>query len=222
MAASSWTALALNTANTSLIRKTLAGGVAFIAPYSSAAVTSLTAADAGSVIQALPTGYKNLGLLSEDGATFPRNIDTSDVRSWGYSEPTRTDTTKDESSCKIVCQETNLNTLSLYLGTSLTALTADATTSEVIYDKPATPPTTYFRLLVIGRDVYQGLDVYLGRYFPKAQITDRDDLQMGVGDDPVQYGLTFSAKYDSALSTAERYFWAGPGWASLKTAMGFS
>ena len=223
MADTTWTAL--NVQNANLIRKTLSGGVAFIAPYSATAITSLTAdttTPGTPVLQTLPTAYKPLGLMSEDGATFPRDIETSDVNSWGVSEPTRTDITRDQSSCKIICQETNINTLSLYLGTSLTTLTDDTDTGEVTTDKPATPPLLYFRLLVIGRDVTSDGEFYLGRFFPRAQVTDRDEQQWGAGDDPVQYGLTFTAKYDTALATSERFFWAGPGWKSQLTAMGFA
>ena len=222
MADTTWTAL--NDTNTNLIRKTLSGGVAFIAPYSAAAVTSLTddtTTPGTPVLQSLPTDYKALGLMSEDGATFPRDIDTSDVNSWGVSEPTRTDIKSDQSSCKIICQETRIETLSLYLGTALDALTADAGTGEVVTDKPATPPLLYFRLLVIGRDVTSDGEFYLGRFFPRAQVTDRDELQMGADDDPIQYGLTFTAKYDSVLATSERFFWAGPGWKARIADMGF-
>lgn len=212
---------ALNVTNTNLIRKTLAGGAAFVAPYSAAAVDNLTGASLTSALQSLPVEYKHLGLLAEDGATFPRNIDTSDVNSWGVREPTRTDVTRDESSCQITCQETNQMTMSLYLGTDLAALTADASTGEVVVDKPQAPSVIYYRLLVIGRDSTPDGDIYLGRFFPKAQLTDRADLNMGNGDDPIQYGLTFRAMYDSAEGTSERFMWGGPGWEALKTAMGF-
>lgn len=218
MADSSW--VALNVRNSDLIRKTLGGGVAFIAPYAAAAVTNLTAGALGT-IQSLPVEYKPLGWMTKDGATFPREIETSDVNSWGAKEPTRSDSTKDQSSCKIVCQETRIETLSLYLGTALTALTADVTTGEVSIAKPEAPPKLYWRLLVIGRDINAAGEVYLGRFFPKAEVAERGELAMSDGDDPVQYELTFKAYYDTVLGTSERFLWAGPGWKSLKTAMGF-
>lgn len=212
----------LNAQNADLIRKTLAGGAAFIAPFSAAAITNLSGTSALGTIQALPVTYLPFGELSEDGATFPRSIEISEVNSWGGKEPSRTDTKKDQSSCKIIAQETKMTTLAAYLGTDLaTSLVADATTGEVKIDKPQTPPVTYYRLLVIGRDSTAEGDVYLGRYFPRAQITDRDEQVMGAGDDPIQYGLTFTALYDSTLATSERFFWAGPGWKARKTAMGF-
>lgn len=219
MADTTWAAV--NVQKSQLIRKTLAGGVAYIAPYTASEVTSLTGTSVTSALQALPVEYKPLGLLSEDGASFPREVDISDVNSWGVRQPTRTDTVRDESSCKIICQETKLETLALYLGTDLAALTADATTGEVTIDKPQTPALNYYRLLVIGRDSTAAGDIYLGRFFPKAQVTDRDDITMGNGDDPVQYGLTFRAMYDTAAATSERFFWAGPGWEALVGDMGF-
>jgi hypothetical protein len=223
MADTTWTAL--NVQNANLIRKTLAGGVAMIAPYSAAAITSLTTdttTPGTPVLQTVPTDYKKLGLMSEDGATFPRDIDTSDVNSWGISEPTRTDIRSDVSSCKIILQETNINTMSLYLGTALTALEADEDTGEVVTDKPATPPLLYFRLLVVARDVTSDGEFYFGRFFPRAQITDRDEQNWGGGDDPIQYGITFQAKYDTTLATSERFFFAGAGWKARAVEMGFT
>lgn len=219
MADTTWAAI--NVQKSQLIRKTLAGGAAWVAPYTAPVVTSLTSG-ASSALQSLPTGYIHIGLLSEDGATFPRNIDTSDVMSWGPKEPTRTDLTRDESSCQITCQETNKAALSLYLGTDLNALTADATTGETVIDKPEAPTIMYYRLLVIGRDTTPDGDVYLGRFFPKAQITDRADLTMNGGDDPVQYGLTFRAMFDTDEGTSERFLWGGAGWKALSAAMGFA
>lgn len=215
-----WAALS-NGQNSNLIRKTLAGGAAFIASYGTPAVETLTGSSATSALQALPTGYRHLGYLTEDGATFPRNIDTSDVNSWGVREPTRTDITRDESSCQIMLQETHMASIALYLGSDLAAPTANATTGEVVMDKPQTPAVIYYRLLVIGRDSTPNGDVYLGRFFPKAQLTDRADLNMGNGDDPIMYGLTFRAMFDDDEGTSERFMWGGPGWEALRTDMGF-
>src|ERR1700754_454473 len=76
-----------------LIRKALEGSV-FLASYTTALPTRLTAGDASQLVP-LPDGFTDLGWVDKgDGATWSRSVDTSDVESWGAVEPTRRDITK--------------------------------------------------------------------------------------------------------------------------------
>ena len=73
-----------------LIRKALEGSV-FLASYTTALPTRLTAGDASQLVP-LPDGFTDLGWVDKgDGATWSRSVDTSDVESWGAVEPTRSD-----------------------------------------------------------------------------------------------------------------------------------
>jgi hypothetical protein len=212
---------AANVVNTDLIRKALSGGAVWVAPITADVVDTLTGTSVTSALQALPTDYEPLGLINEDGISLPREIETSEVRAWGFTEAVRKDIKNDITSLKVTALETSKITLSLSLGTGLSTLTADATTGEVVYDKPQSPPQIYYRVLGIGRDAQAEGDVYFGIFLPRAQIVERDEQQMGAGDDAIQYGFTFQAFYDGTEGTATRYMFGGPGFESRKAAMGF-
>lgn len=209
---------ALQNKKNQLIRKALEGSV-FKADYSSAAITTLTSG-ASSALVALPAGWDDLGLLSTDGVQFSRSVDTSNVSSWGFAEPTRSDITKDTTTGKILCQETKLATIGLFLGVDVSAVLADATTGEVSIESPDIPPPLFYRLLTVSVDLGEGGEIYIARFLPRAQVTAFDDQKQGQGDDPIAYGVTFTPTVDSVLGYAQKHFWGGPGWMALLDDMG--
>ena len=218
MAGSSYDAL--QTKKNQLIRKALNGSV-FVAPTSSTAITALTDST-DKLLKTLPTGYVDLGWLSDDGAQFARDTDTSDVTSWGSTEPTRSDVTKDQTTLQVACQETRLETIGLYMGVDMSGVTPDATSGEVSVAKPTTPKSRYYRVLSIAVDNTDDGEIYIGRFLPNAKVTEFDDQQQSSGDDPIMWSVTFGAFIDSALGFSEKVFFGGPGWSALLTDMGFS
>lgn len=220
MAGTTWAAL--NVTDGDQILKAIQGGLVYIAPHSAAAIAAITSG-AGGVIQALPVEYKPLGKLAKAGGEFGRDIAVSDVNSWGFKEPSRRDIKSDVDTLKVIAQQTNIHTLAADLGVAESALVLDGTSGELILDKPDAIPTIYYRMLIIARDVRSGGEVYLARHYPKAQITARDAQKWGDdGDDPIQYGLTFTALFDDDEETAVRYFYGGPGWQDMTDGMDFA
>lgn len=203
-----------------LIRKSLEGSV-FLADYASDAITTLTNGTSADLV-ALPTGWDDLGLLSDDGVQFSRSVDTSNVTSWGFAEPTRSDITKDTTSGKIMCQETKLSTIGLYLGVDTTSLTATTTSGEFSIESPDIPPPIFYRLLTLSVDLGEGGEIYIARFIPRAQVTAFDDQKQGKSDDPIGYGVTFTPTVDSVLGYAQKHIWAGPGWKALLSDMGIT
>lgn len=218
MAGSSYAALA--TKRNQLIRKALNGSV-FIADVDSDAITALTDQSDKKLVT-LPTGYTDLGWLSDDGAQFSRDTDTSDVTSWGSTEPTRSDVTKDRTTLQVSCQETKLATIGLYLGVDTSTITADATSGEVSIAKPSTPVARHYRVLSIAVDESDDGEIYIARFLPNAKVTAFDDQNQNSGDDPIMWSVTFSSFIDSVLGYSEKTFFGGPGWSALLTDMGFS
>jgi len=203
----------------SLIRKALEGST-FIAPTTSSAITSLTGAD--SSLNALPEGYNDLGWMSDDGAQFSADVDSSDITSWGSVEPTRRDITSDVTTLEMTLQETNKHTLGLYTGADMTAVVPDATSGEVAISKPDRPPLRFWRVLTIGVDVADAGEIYIARFLPRASVTDKDDQSFQSGDDEaLGWPVTMTAYMDSTLGYSERYFFGGPGWEALLGSMGF-
>jgi hypothetical protein len=216
MTTTTWDALQVK--KNQLIRKALDGSV-FTAPYTATAITALTSG-ASSLLQTLPVGYTDLGQLTNDGAQYSRSIDVSNVESWGSTDPSRTDITKDTTTMKVTCQETKLQTIGLYLNIDVsTPPTTDATTKELVIAAPSTPPQINYRVLQISQDLYNNLPIYIGRFWPRAEVTGFEDQKHAKGDAALEYGVTLTALVDTTLGFAQKYFWGGAGWAALLTDM---
>ena len=202
-----------------LIRKALEGSV-FVAPFSSPGITTLTGSDRA--LLALPTGYEDVGFISDDGAEFGRDVDTSDVTSWGSVEPTRRDVTQDVTTLQFAAQETKKLTLGLYTGADMSAVTADGTSGEVVIEKPDRPRVTYYRVLTVGVDLSDAGEIYVGRFIPRASVSDYDSQTFqSSDDDPILFSVTMTGYMDATLGFSERWHFGGPGWQALLADMGF-
>lgn len=196
-----------------LIRKALTGSV-FIAPTTEPNLTSLTSG-ATAALAALPAGWQDLGFITKDGVGYGREIEQSEVTSFGAQQPTRTDQVSDVLSMTVTAQETKLLTLGLYIGVDTTGLEAAVTTGELRVAKPSIAANYHYRVLGLFVDEIEEGEIYMARYFPYAKITERGEQTMADGDDPVSYSLTFRAEEDSDLGTDAEWIWGGPGWLSL-------
>lgn len=208
---------ALKNKQNELIRKALDGS-AFVANITATPIAALTTT--GGELATLPAGYDDLGWLTSAGTAFARNVESSDVTSWGAVEPTRSDVTRDSATMTVVAQETKLRTLELYTGADLSA-TVPASTGEVVIDKPPRPSSRYYRALSLAVDQADAGEVYIGRFFPRGKPTSFAEQTFSDGDEPITYGVTLTAFVDSALGFSERWLFGGPGWTALLADMGF-
>jgi hypothetical protein len=202
-----------------LIRKAVDGS-AFIAPFSATAITSLTDAT-DKLLKPLPEGYGELGYVSTDGFAFGRDVEESQIRSHGATEATRSDITSDTTTLTVQCQETKLQTIGLYTGAALEAIEADATTGEVVIDKPRRPVGRYYRLLKLSVDLTDDGELYIARFLPRAKVTNFDEQSYtSDGENPITWPVTLTGFVDSTEGCSERWLFGGPGWDALLTAMG--
>lgn len=203
-----------------LIRKALEGSV-FVAPHSATSIVTLTGSD--SSLNALPSGYEDVGWLNDEGAQFSREVENSDVTSWGSVEPTRRDITSDVTTLSFAMQETKITTLGLYTGADMTAVTPDATSGEVSIEKPDRPSTRHYRVLSIAVDLSDAGDIYIARYLPRASVTEFDDQAFQSSDDEaILWSVTMTGYRDETLGYSERWMFGGPGWEAQLSAMGFA
>ncbi|MEU4218126.1 hypothetical protein [Actinoplanes sp. NPDC026623] len=209
---------ALQEKKSELIRKALDGSV-FVAPDSVPSLGALTTT--GGELLPLPSGWGDLGHLSTDAAAFARATETTKVRSFGSVESTREDVTSDEITMAINAQETKKQVIGLFTGADVAALRATAGSGEVAIAKPDRPKPRYYRVLGLFVDEVEAGEIYFGRYMPRSRITEFGDQNMGEGDDPIQYPMTFTGYKDSAVGFSHRWHWAGPGWLALLASMGF-
>lgn len=204
-----------------LIRKALKGSF-FIAPDTAPAVGALTTGTGGAVaLSPLPAGYDDLGLLTADGVAASGDQSTSDVTSWGYVTPTRSDVTADTTTLTVAAQETKLLTIGLYTGQDMAAVTPAAGTGEVAINKPARPTSRYYRGLLVAVDESDEGEIFIGRFFPRIKVTGKSDQSFGGGDDPITWGVTLTTYVDDALGYSEGWRFGGAGWRAKLAAMGF-
>lgn len=190
------------------IRKILEMAI-FVKPKEVAdtAITQIWTATDGLVV---PTGYMPVGMTSkDDGATWSRDQEASEVTSHGYSEPTRRDIVGDASGLAFTMQESKRTTMEIYHGLDLSTVTTDAD-GNFFFDKASRPVSKHYRVLAIGKDGDGPDAVYLARWLPDAMITENGEQAWTEGDE-VKYPATFSAKTDDVVGTSFREIWGGPG-----------
>lgn len=197
----------INVRNSDLVRKGMAGAV-FVAPMTATAITAIT--DTSGALVAIPAEYKPLGWISEDGVSWPRETEASDIYGWGGSEPIRTDIRRSTKRLTVTAFETNRTVLEEYLGQSLASVTT-ATGGESSWDEASLPPYPYRRVLVIARDTAGAGEYYRGQHFVRAKVTEVAEQTWADADTPVSYQLTYTAFQDPDEGTAVRHFLAGPG-----------
>lgn len=201
----------------SLIRKALTGSV-FIASSTVTNLAAITSTSAASLVT-LPVGWEDLGYVTKDGVGYGRETEQSEVTSFGAQTPTRIDQTSDVLSMTVTAQETKLLSLGLYIGVDTTGIQAAATTGELRIAKPEFAANYHYRVLGLFIDETEAGEIYMGRYFPYAKITERGEQTMADGDDPVAYNLTFRAEPDPVTGVDAEWIFGGPGWLDLLTEM---
>lgn len=213
---------ALATKKEQLIRKALDGSV-FRAPLSADHIDVETLFDTDGSLLALPTGWKDLGLLNTDGMPHSRDVNNSDISAFGRQTPARSDVTTDSDTLAITAIETKLETIELGTGATLTAASRSATNGALEIRKPPRPTARQYHFLTLAVDLNQetGSEIYLGRYFPKGKITGYGD-QAYAGEDAIGWNATITAQMDSEWGASSSWLFGGPGWIELLVDMGFT
>lgn len=202
-----------------LIRRAKDGSV-FVAAMTVAAPTTITSGSSGALTALSTTDWTDLGWISTDGVTYDRETDQIEVQSFGSSEPTRSDVTRDEISMSCTAQETKALTMGITTGADIAAITANATTGEVSIAKPTRPKLRFYRVLGLFMDHDDnGDEIYFGRFMPRAQVADFGSQGYNEDETGISYPMTWRGKEDSTLGYSHKWFWGGPGWKALLTAM---
>jgi hypothetical protein len=176
--------------------------------------------DSGISLRQLPNLWDDLGWLTTDGASHSRDVSSSDVTSWGSVTPTRTDITSDTTAVAVVAQETKLLTVGLASGVDPSTIVADIDTGEVSIAKPTRPRGKYWRVMTLAVDLGDGGEIYIGRFLPRAKVTNYTEQNYGQSDDPISWGVTLTGETDPDLGYSERWLFGGPGWNALLDEMG--
>lgn len=202
-----------------LIRKALDAAV-LVAPITQAAPDTIVDTTGANLV--VPTGFDGLGYHSEDGITWSREVETSDITSHGSVDPTRSDIRRITSTVAVTAQETNLQTISAGLGIDLAADARDTASGELVVDEPTRPKSKHYRVLGLSVDDGDAGEIYIGRLFFRAKVTEVGEQTWSDGDEAMVRPLTFTAYRDAVSGVAVRHFFGGPGWKAILADMGFT
>ena len=204
--------------NAGLIRKALKGTF-LLGKYGTAPlVTSLVAT--GGQIQIADT-YESLGWISEDGLTFSRNRDFSEVRGWGSGTVLRRDVSSDDRTVQFAALEDKRLTHELRESLDLADVEMSAA-GEFKYELLAKPDIMYWRGVAIGVDGEGSSRFYVAKVFHKLTVSDMDDEAWTDGDDPLTFNVTMTAQPDDVTGTLGTEFIFGPGALARADAMGIT
>lgn len=204
-----------------LIRKALEGSI-FVAPFSATPITMMTSG-AGGALVALPAGYTDVGFVEKSNAvTWSRSVTTEEVMVWGDIFPARRDITKDDSQLKFSMLETGRQAMELYYGVDLSSTLADATSKEVSFEQPSRPATKFWRVFGLFQDGAGSDAIYVGRFYPRASVTDMSDQKWSDDTDPVMWDVSMSAVTDTDLGYPVKHYFGGPGWQTILSDTGFT
>lgn len=202
-----------------LIRK-IQKAIAVIAPKTVDLPESLY--EGGSLIDLKAAGWLPVGIVSPDGYTFGREIESEDVDALGYVSPVRSDTTRVPRTISFTPLESGRKHIQqLKYGTDLSAVTQDPTTGEIVFDEPEMPVDEEYRLLVIGSDGAASENWILGKGYGSVKLTGGGDETWGQ-EGAVSSELSFSVFTDDEIGTPVRHYMGGTGALKHKDVLGYT
>ena len=163
----------------------------------------------------VPDRFVPFGLnTKDDGLTWSRQTEKSEVESHGYASPTRVDIVKDMRSLSITGQETKRSSLELYEGldlstTTITDLGAGSGVGSVRYDAPPIPALRDVEVLAIGKDGAGADALYLVRWAPRASMSEYTDQAWMEGTE-VRYPVSLDCLVDDTVGTSLRTWVVAP------------
>jgi hypothetical protein len=205
--------------NDALVRKALNTIVA-VAPYTTPALTTILSPTT-TALAALPAGWVQLGRLTEDGSTWPRETEMSEIFGQGSANPVRSDIRRAVKRVSFTLLEARRKTIELAQGIDLSGVVPAATTGEVKWDEPDLPTYPYMRMVAIAQDVTGTGEMYIGRHLLRCKVTEAGEDMWSDQDQAMVTPLTFTAYNDETAGTPMRHFRGGPGYAEVVTNEGF-
>ena len=203
-----------------LVRKPLDGS-AFFAPLTAPTIDENFVGPGGVLAELPDEDWGDLGLLTPDGMGFSREVSNSDIMAFGRQTPVRSDITNDTTTLNIVALETNLRTIGMATGASITAASRNSTTGALMIKKPPRPTPKQYRVFCMSVDNTEDGEIYICRYLPKAKVTGFSDQALGGTDNAIEWGTTLTSQFDKTLGFSEAWLFGGPGWNALLERMGF-
>lgn len=151
------------------------------------------------VSTALDVSFKDLGYVTQDGATTSTALSSSDIPVFGSTSPVRTIITQEELTISLTALESNKVSEALSTRQALSAITVTTATMSTTRG----PGRDALYALVLDA-VDGGSSSAFRRVFPKVRVTNIGDEQIGYNG-VVQYPFTFTAYTDASGVSQYRY-----------------
>ena len=207
-----------------LWRKAL-GAIVAVAPYSTSPITSILDATDGT-LAALPAGWVQLGRPTEDGITWPRETEVSELFGMGSTGPARSDIRRVTKRVSFTLAEVRKSGLELAQGITIsptvTKVPVTTGSQHLTWDEPELPTYPFMRLIAIARDITAGGEMYIARELLRCKVTEVGEETWSDQDQAMVQQLTLTAYHDSTEGTAMRHFRGGPGYAEVIELEGFT
>lgn len=202
-----------------LVRK-IQRAMAFIAPTTVELPESLYST--GSLVDLKTSGFLPVGLVSPDGYSFSREIESEDIDALGYASPVRSDVTRVPRKVTFTALEKGRkHMLELTYGTDLSAVTQDAATGEVVFDEPDLPVNAEYRLIVVGEDGPAAENWVMGKGFFRVKLSGTAEEVWG-REGAVSQQFTLDVFSDDEAGVPVRHYIGGTGAVAHKDVLGFS
>lgn len=198
-----------------LIRKSL-DAIVLVGDNDTALPSTLVDTDLELVI---PTGFNSLGWHTEDGLSWGREVENSELSAHGSTDPVRTDPRRVNHTLEMTAMESNIHTLGASMGLKIDP--AGGTAGEVVITEPTTPRALEFPTLAISVDDTEFGELYWGKLFATSKVTATSPGAWTDGDSAQSHGLTIQAYRHATAGFAVRHFIGGPGFEGLREAMGW-
>lgn len=166
-------------------------------------------------------GWKPIGMVTPEGFSFGRDVETSEVSALGYASAVREDITSVARSVTFTpLQVGKRNLMELKYGVDLSGVEIDPTTGNFHFDEPDLPVNREYKLIILGADGPAEDQWLLGRGYGSVTLSEGGGDAWG-GEDPVGGEITLKILPDEVTGTPVRHYFGGTGVLKHVDDMGF-
>jgi hypothetical protein len=205
--------------NTDAVRKTL-GAVLALAPITAPEPGPLVD-PTGKQVMSLPTAYWPVGLLTPEGISHDREVETGAVDALGHFSPVREDI--DSAVRRVTFRGYELhraNIVALSEGVAPESL-PEVEGHEVRITMPSRPLQRFYRCLAISFDGNLDAPWFDAAFYPKVSVTSFPSDTWAKGE-ARSYEIGLTAYEDSALGYDKATTFAGVGFSQNAEALGWT
>lgn len=187
-----------------------------IAPFTTSVLTTLEDPATGNLT--IPTTFLPMGLSAKKtGGSLSNAQDINDIESHGHGTPTRQIPTKRTIALGFEPQETSRQNLEYYWGGDW-ATVAKTTHGGVTMSVPELPLNKHYRVILLGKDDFNGDPIYLYWIGNKVNINKTQDQKM-MDSEVITYPYTLNFQAEDSLQSPLLVGICGSGWSALSTAV---